>query len=57
MESVLRSRSCRYLFISTTMPSRMNGMRPPTIIWMVMKENSSRVVSSSEMMCQASDFS
>ena len=41
----------------TTTASRMSGMRPPTIICMVTYENSSRVVSSSEMMSHDSDRS
>jgi len=32
-------------------------MSPPMIICMVMKENSSRVVRSCEMMCHGSEFS
>ena len=32
-------------------------MRLPTIIWIEMNENWSRVVSSGEMMCHASEFS
>ncbi len=36
VESVLRSLAWRYRFMSTTMPRRMSGMRPPTIICTVM---------------------
>ncbi len=43
--------------MSTTTASRMSGMRPPTIICMVTYEKESRVVRSSEMMSQDSDFS